>query len=354
MEEEDIIPADQLAIDAAAVVSETDAAHSHSSGDEDEGWLSSRHYRARRCNATAESTIRENSRQDDDEDSDDDDGDADMKGEAEDPENLYCENMDDEDEAWVYKHMRSGREELMEVRQQPQRDIANANDDQTDSAENDDARNPKKIRGAANRDEQADVNRDVSTSQQTKSIGDQLNKRNPTSENPERDNEQETPVKGEPPVYHYPQLKQALLLKPRTSDAILSCPRCFNTVCMDCQQHEKYANQFRAMFVMNIGVDWNKRMVYDDTVGGLKLDAATSIAGTAVGRMQLEDNADYDASAPDMIPHEDTLEHNASSTNDGEKPVLYYSVHCSYCQWEVAALDMTDEVYYFYGCIASA
>jgi hypothetical protein len=59
MEEDDIIPADQLAIDAAAVVSETDAAHSHSSGEEDEGWLSSRHYRARRCVATAESTIRE-------------------------------------------------------------------------------------------------------------------------------------------------------------------------------------------------------------------------------------------------------------------------------------------------------
>jgi len=124
---------------------------------------------------------------------------------------------------------------------------------------------------------------------------------------------------------------------------------------MDCQQHERYANQFRAMFVMNIGVDWNKRMVYDDAVGGLKLDAATSIAGTAGGRMQLEDNAFVDdADAPDMIPREDTLEHNASSSNDGEKAVLYYSVHCSYCQWEVAALDMTDEVYYFYGCIASA
>ena len=242
----------------------------------------------------------------------------------------------------------------MQVRQQPQSDSANANDDQTDSAENDDERNPKKIRGAENRDEQADVNGGVSTRQQTKSIGDQLNKRNLLSENPDRDNEQESPGKGEPPASHYSHLKQALLLKPRTSDAILSCPRCFNTVCMDCQQHERYANQFRAMFVMNIGVDWNKRMVYDDAVGGLKLDAAISIAGTAAGMMQLEDNVDYDASAPDMIPHEDTLEHNAPSPNDGEEAVLYYSVHCSYCQWEVAALDMTDEVYYFYGCIASA
>jgi hypothetical protein len=33
---------------------------------------------------------------------------------------------------------------------------------------------------------------------------------------------------------------------------------------------------------------------------------------------------------------------------------LYYSVHCGYCQYEVAALDMTEEVYYFHACIASA
>ena len=35
------------------------------------------------------------------------------------------------------------------------------------------------------------------------------------------------------------------------SDAILSCPLCFTTLCIDCQQHDKYDNQFRAMFVMN-------------------------------------------------------------------------------------------------------
>ncbi len=35
------------------------------------------------------------------------------------------------------------------------------------------------------------------------------------------------------------------------SDAILSCPLCFTTLCIDCQQHDTYDNQFRAMFVMN-------------------------------------------------------------------------------------------------------
>ncbi|KAI7843356.1 hypothetical protein COHA_003052 [Chlorella ohadii] len=38
------------------------------------------------------------------------------------------------------------------------------------------------------------------------------------------------------------------------SDAILSCPLCFTTLCIDCQQHDTYDNQFRAMFVMNCRV----------------------------------------------------------------------------------------------------
>lgn len=37
----------------------------------------------------------------------------------------------------------------------------------------------------------------------------------------------------------------------RESDAILNCPCCFTTVCVDCQQHETSWHRFRAMFVMN-------------------------------------------------------------------------------------------------------
>jgi hypothetical protein len=39
-----------------------------------------------------------------------------------------------------------------------------------------------------------------------------------------------------------------------TSDAVLSCPACFATLCIDCQQHELYSNQFQAMFVTNCKV----------------------------------------------------------------------------------------------------
>ena len=37
----------------------------------------------------------------------------------------------------------------------------------------------------------------------------------------------------------------------RRSDAILSCPGCLTTVCVDCQRHEYITTQYRAMFVTN-------------------------------------------------------------------------------------------------------
>lgn len=41
----------------------------------------------------------------------------------------------------------------------------------------------------------------------------------------------------------------------RVTDAILSCPACFTTLCIDCQKHATVHTQFRAMFVMNCVVD---------------------------------------------------------------------------------------------------
>lgn len=109
-------------------------------------------------------------------------------------------------------------------------------------------------------------------------------------------------------------LEQAKLLKPRTSDAVLSCPCCFTIVCMDCQRHEKYVDQFRAMFVMNIGVDWDSKLVYKNK--GL-VDAR---GDTTV-----------------VVDEE-----------------VYNSVHCIQCQTQVAALDMKEELYHFFGCLASS
>ncbi|XP_062107948.1 uncharacterized protein LOC133818860 [Humulus lupulus] len=42
--------------------------------------------------------------------------------------------------------------------------------------------------------------------------------------------------------------------KGRHSDAVLSCPACFTTLSLDCQRHEKYLTQYRAIFVVNCKV----------------------------------------------------------------------------------------------------
>jgi hypothetical protein len=111
---------------------------------------------------------------------------------------------------------------------------------------------------------------------------------------------------------------------PETSDAVLSCPQCFRVVCMDCQQHERYENQYRAMFVMGITVDWNdnNRLRYDDARQGL---IRTGTGSTRTGSKE--------------------------STGTGGE--WYYAVSCANCQTQVAALDMKDEVYHFFGCVAS-
>ena len=254
---EDINLVDQLAMDTAAIVSETDAAP-QSSGDEDDGWLSSsiRQQQPRYGTATG-LTIHENNTLHEDTDSDDDDDDDNaednMEGDEEGTTDLYCENMDDEDEAWVYKNMRGGQEELVQLRHntmsvssihfQYKEDTMTNVDEETN---NDNDRVSKKFKEDIN-----DTNNEEEIGQECKSLN------NNTNNNEEQKHHPPT-TKMTP---HKSQIKQALLLKPRTSDAVLSCPRCFTTVCMDCQQHERYANQFRAMFVMNIGVDWNKRMV---------------------------------------------------------------------------------------------
>ena len=126
------------------------------------------------------------------------------------------------------------------------------------------------------------------------------------------------------------------MFKPRHSDAVLSCPCCFNIVCMDCQKHKRYANQYRAMFVMGIVVDWSHILVYDKThhlvtKAEPDVEQASNLATTNEEPL-LDDN------------------NQRLRTKPGE----YYAVECAACRTQVAALDMTEEVYYFYGCLESS
>lgn len=121
--------------------------------------------------------------------------------------------------------------------------------------------------------------------------------------------------------------KTVSVLKPRHSDAQLQCPCCFQIVCMDCQRHERYFNQFRAMFVMGITVDWNSKLVYDE----LQQALVTKLSDTEI----IESSDDSSKS---------------QNVADGD----YFSVLCANCSTQVAVLDMKDEVYHFHGCLESS
>ena len=174
-------------------------------------------------------------------------------------DDFYDNNLDEEDEAFVYKNLRGGVHETVPVRPD----------------------NP------------------------------------PSSLNPEEDittlQSQNLPMQ----VY-----------KPRNSDAVLSCPSCFNIVCMDCQRHQKYLNQFRAMFVMGIRVDWETRLVYNEEEEAL------------IPKPRKDEGVE-----PDFVDS-----HHPSLTY---KPGEYFAVVCLNCDTRVASLDMTEEVYHFFGCLES-
>lgn len=176
-------------------------------------------------------------------------------------DDLYDNNLDEEDEAYVYKNLRGGIHESVAVLPDAQSSLSASND--------------------------------------------------PAS------------------VHHQGQRKSMRAYKPRNSDAVLSCPSCFNIVCMDCQRHQKFLNQFRAMFVMGIHVDWQSRLIYDEEEEGL------------VPKPRYEEVVEPD--------HVESL-HPSLTYKPGE----YFPVLCANCDAQVAALDMTEEIYHFHGCLESS
>jgi E2F-associated phosphoprotein len=137
--------------------------------------------------------------------------------------------------------------------------------------------------------------------------------------------------------------RQIKALKPRNSDAVLSCPYCFHIVCMDCQQHEYYKNQYRAMFVMGVIVRWDLKLRYDPLNRCLIPIASSSDVVRAEHSIPNRENDS--TSINDIIGNDDR--------DKMDDDVVYYTVCCANCQTTVAALEMADEVYHFSGCLAS-
>ncbi|KAI4370749.1 hypothetical protein MLD38_019063 [Melastoma candidum] len=79
----------------------------------------------------------------------------------------------------------------------------------------------------------------------------------------------------------------------RTTDAVLSCPGCFTTLCLECQRHEKYLTQYRAIFVMNCEVVLDKAYRQSKDATAAELEALKlvrcSVCSTEVGVMDEEE-----------------------------------------------------------------
>lgn len=106
------------------------------------------------------------------------------------------------------------------------------------------------------------------------------------------------------------------------SDAVLNCPACMTTLCLDCQRHESYKTQYRAMFVMNCSINREEVLRYKNS-----------------------DNRKKRRSAKKMRSNPEDLA-------EREVEEIYHPVMCTECSTEVAVYDK-DEVFHFFNVLAS-
>merc|ERR1712216_213648 len=71
------------------------------------------------------------------------------------------------------------------------------------------------------------------------------------------------------------------------TDAVLNCPGCFTTVCLDCQRHQCYVNQFRAMFVLNCRINYNVKLRMQGKGGQMTVVAGTSDKQTSKNEVEV-------------------------------------------------------------------
>lgn len=109
----------------------------------------------------------------------------------------------------------------------------------------------------------------------------------------------------------------------RQSDAILNCPGCLTTLCLDCQKHTEYHNQWRAMFVMNC-------LITDKPY----MPSGSSGSGKHTGKKRGLDS------------------HSGWRNDETHETALQKMVVCEACRTEVGVVDQ-DEVYVFFNVFPS-
>jgi len=135
---------------------------------------------------------------------------------------------------------------------------------------------------------------------------------------------------------------------------VLTCPACFTTLCFDCQRHDVYKNQYRAMFVENCTVT-HTRVSPNETFASAtrpnpssrrnrRLPANAQPTAKSVEQPPISSSANSQKIAADVIRVETEQPHDNS---------VFHPVACSECNTVVAALD-SDEVYHFFNVLASS
>ncbi|XP_066525626.1 E2F-associated phosphoprotein [Hoplias malabaricus] len=122
-----------------------------------------------------------------------------------------------------------------------------------------------------------------------------------------------------------------------SSDAVLNCPACMTTLCLDCQRHEKYRTQYRAMFVMNCTVNKDEVLKYKSVKQKNQ-------------RRKKRRHGSMASSTENETKTETGLIDSRLSGMDEED--IYHPVKCTECSTEVAVFDK-DEVYHFFNILAS-
>lgn len=112
--------------------------------------------------------------------------------------------------------------------------------------------------------------------------------------------------------------KEKSISKNPNSDAVLNCPCCMSLVCMDCQRHEKYQTQFRAMFAFNCNIKHEEQLKYSKD--------KKSNRRTKTEKMSAEKSEEFD---------------------------LYKPVECTICKTEIGVYDPKSEMYHFFNVLIS-
>mmetsp|Transcript_8371 Transcript_8371/g.25105 ORF Transcript_8371/g.25105 Transcript_8371/m.25105 type:complete len:228 (-) Transcript_8371:956-1639(-) len=138
------------------------------------------------------------------------------------------------------------------------------------------------------------------------------------------ENEEALGLQTEPPEFYDPNADDedekwvASLRRGHRSDALLSCPACLTTVCVDCQQHDQDESVFRAMFVLNCRVDTSKTM---------------QARPQPHGKRRRSRCGDRDSQP---------AEHAAA---DGD---VFHPVFCAVCSQDMGVWGAADQVYQFW------